>query len=186
MEPFACACVQEIGQTPKETDHETKRSDPVGLDGRNGGLAWRCPGPHQTGCVADCAGLIISQRLIRKLCPHCAKPVKLSAQEEATFTEVAVKGGLAISDLHRDFRQPMGCAQCGLTGFRGMTIIAESLKMSHAVARALRNDAPAAELARLAIADGMTTMAADGMRKVAAGVTTLQEVQRVLSLAMLP
>ena len=93
--------------------------------------------------------------------------------------QAAVTGGLATADLPRDYRQPVGCDTCGRLGYRGQMVVAEVMKMSAALSKALRDRANVDELRRIAVAEGMTTILADGVRKAAAGVTTLREVQRV-------
>ena len=128
--------------------------------------------------VGDVTRLIVSQRLVRVLCPHCSRPVQLTADEQAMLAQ-APAWGLAMDTFPRDFRQPVGCAQCGQTGYKGRIVIAETLGMTPKIARALRDHATADELRRLTVAEGMTTMEADGVRKAAAGITTLREVQRV-------
>ncbi len=137
----------------------------------------------EIGCkpfmVSDGVRLVISQRLIRRLCTKCSKPVTLSAEEEAMVAEGAVSGGLALATLPREFRQPVGCPECAGTGYRGRAVVAETLKISGAIAKALRDEANVDDLRRLAISEGMTTMRADGIRKAAHGFTSLREVQWV-------
>jgi len=64
----------------------------------------------------------------------------------------------------------------------GRTLIAEALDVTGEVGTAVRRGAPAADIQALAVSQGMTTMAGDGLRRAAAGETTLDEVRRVLGL----
>lgn len=132
--------------------------------------------------VGDATRLILSQRLVRRLCRYCSKPARLTTDEEATVADIAVRGGLSLAALPREFRQPVGCPKCGGTGYSGRIVIAETMNISFAIAKALREQASTDELRRLAVSEGMTTMEADGIRKAAAGVTTVREVQRVRSM----
>jgi len=84
--------------------------------------------------------------------------------------------------LPRTFRKPVGCPRCAQTGFRGRTLLAEMLEVTPAVATALRDDASVDDLRAIAVAEGMTTLAAEGVRRAAEGQTTLEEVFRVLHL----
>ena len=132
--------------------------------------------------LADAASLVVAQLLVRRLCPKCSKPAKLTREEQLLVDRLAAEGGISPDTLPGNYRQAVGCKDCGRQGYRGRSVIAEALQIGPAVSKALRAGAPAEELRRAAIADGMTTMAADGARKAAEGVTTLEEVRRVLSL----
>ncbi len=68
------------------------------------------------------------------------------------------------------------------TDFRGRNVIAEALEVTPEIGAALRRDAAVEELQAIAIRQGMTTLAADGIRRAARGETTLTEVLRVLGL----
>jgi general secretion pathway protein E len=132
--------------------------------------------------VAESTRLVVGQRLVRKLCPHCSRPEKPSDEALRRAAEMARAGGLGWETLERDFREPVGCPQCGRSGFRGRTVITEMLEMSPEISRALRAGAGDDELRSVAVSQGMTTMAADGIRRAAAGQLSLSEVLRVLGL----
>ena len=91
-----------------------------------------------------------------------------------------VLGALRNADRAAFVAHLRGCAECRQTGFRGRTVIAEALELSFAISEALRNNAPAEEIQALAVKQGMTTLAADGVRRAAAGETTLEEVFRTI------
>ena len=76
----------------------------------------------------------------------------------------------------------MGCEQCRQLGYRGRTVMAEALEMTPAIGGALMRGATVDELQAVAISQGMTTLAADGIRRAAAGRTTLDEVLRYVEL----
>ena len=129
--------------------------------------------------VADATKLAMSQRLVRRLCPHCSvedpgpKPLDLAA-------EMARKGGLNWNALTPRFRKAVGCDKCGGTGYQRRSVISETLEVTPEIGKALRRDASVDELRTLAVGQGMTTMAADGIRRAAEGQTTLEEVLRVI------
>jgi type II secretory ATPase GspE/PulE/Tfp pilus assembly ATPase PilB-like protein len=130
--------------------------------------------------VADSTKLIIAQRLIRRLCPECsveARPPESQVEEAA---RLARAGGLDWAALPRAFRAPRGCAGCRQTGFRGRDVIAEALEVTSEIGAALRRGASVDELRAIAVSQGMTTLAADGVRRAAEGATSLEEVLRVL------
>ncbi len=130
--------------------------------------------------VADSTRLIIAQRLIRRLCPACSVEDRPAESQLARAAELARAGGLDWAALPKAFRAPRGCAKCRQTGFRGRDVIAEALEVTPEIGSALRRGASLEELRTIAIGQGMTTMAADGVRRAAAGATSLEEVLRVL------
>jgi len=132
--------------------------------------------------VADATKLVGAQRLVRALCPDCAAPSEPSAGALAEAERIARAGGLAWDGLPQAFRKPVGCPRCAQTGFRGRTLLAEMLEVTPRIASALRDDAPVDDLRAIAVAEGMTTLAADGVRRAAEGQTTLEEAFRVLHL----
>ena len=130
--------------------------------------------------VADSTKLIVAQRLVRRLCRECSVEGQPLASHLEQAAELARAGGLGWDALPKAFRQPRGCAKCHQTGFRGRDVIAEALEVTPEIGAALRRGASVEELRRIAVGQGMTTMAADGIRRAAEGLTTLEEVLRVL------
>lgn len=132
--------------------------------------------PHT---AAEATRLVVSQRLVRKLCPECSVPKKLSKAELTRAKKAAREGGLDWDELPSRWRDAVGCASCGKSGYRGRRVIAETLEMSEELAEALRAKESEATLREIAIRNGLTTLTADGLRRAAAGETTLDEVWRV-------
>jgi len=131
--------------------------------------------------VAESTKVVIAQRLVRCLCPECSA-VADDPEQLDQATELALSGGLAASALKGPFRVPRGCPKCNGLGYRRRTVIAEVLEVTGAVGKALRRGAGVDEIRSIAVGEGMTTMAADGIRRAAAGQTSLAEVMRVLGL----
>ena len=131
--------------------------------------------------VADCTKLISAQRLVRKLCPACCEAVSPSPDALAKAERLALAGGLDARTLEKTFRKPVGCPKCGRTGYKGRTLIAEMLEFTPEMGAALKAGAPVEELREIAVKNGMTTMAADGVRRATTGETSLDEVFRVLA-----
>ncbi|HVM61775.1 MAG TPA: ATPase, T2SS/T4P/T4SS family [Verrucomicrobiae bacterium] len=126
--------------------------------------------------VTDATKLIIAQRLIRKLCTHCSVAVEPPAEQVSRALEAARAGGIDLASVPRTFRKAVGCPKCGQTGYRGRTVMAEMLEVTPEIGAAVQRGASADELRAIAVGQGMTTMAADGVGKAIAGVTTLDEV----------
>ena len=120
--------------------------------------------------VASSIGCVIAQRLARRLCPHCKRPDRVPALEAG----VAADGDI-------DVFAPGGCKRCRDTGYNGRLGLFEVMRMTEEIGALIIARAPATDLTRLAIAQGMTTLVDDGLAKVRAGETTLTEVARVTS-----
>lgn len=143
-------------------------------------LKWMAEAAGTAFLTSDAVKLVIAQRLIRKLCPHCRrKEIPLpSYLEDAAATARA--GGVDWERQPKDFLGPAGCARCGQTGFKGQTVIAEALEVTEEIRETLRRNASADEMRGIAVKQGMTTFPADGLRRSAAGETSLEEVLRVV------
>ena len=117
---------------------------------------------------------VIAQRLVRVLCEHCKESYEISA-------ELARELGLAqFSDAPTlTLFRPAGCDACDGSGYRGRTGILELLIMSDAVRQTILNHGDAAAIHSSAAVDGTTSMHDDGLRKAFAGITSLEEVERV-------
>lgn len=108
---------------------------------------------------------ILAQRLVRRVCPHCAAAYQPS---ELLLKRFAVKDG--------QFRQGTGCGRCSNSGHRGRVAAYELLAMSPAIQEAVESKASSAALRKLALRCGMKPMWADGLEKARLGITTLDEV----------
>jgi general secretion pathway protein E len=110
---------------------------------------------------------ILAQRLVRTLCQHCRQPYRLEQDDAQSF------GFPEDATVYR----AAGCPHCGGTGYRGRTAIGEWLRVDEQVAGLIRHGAPGAEIA--SAAQDMTPLFEDGLARVLAGETTLEEVLRV-------
>jgi general secretion pathway protein E len=114
---------------------------------------------------------IVAQRLVRQLCTECREAF-------TPLAELLAQLGLQPS-TDATFWRPVGCAKCNGTGYFGRISINEVLVMSDAVRRQILHHAEATELQRTAVDAGMRPMFQDGIAKVLAGATTVEEVLRV-------
>ncbi|MEW5933509.1 MAG: GspE/PulE family protein, partial [Bacillota bacterium] len=118
---------------------------------------------------------VLAQRLVRRVCPHCLEHYELPA--------AAVKGFPAYQHLvGKRLARGRGCPRCGGTGYRGRVAVFELLEVTDAVRGAVLRNASADEIGRIARAEGMTTLFESALAKVEQGVTTLEEVLRVVRL----
>ncbi|HEV7300394.1 MAG TPA: GspE/PulE family protein [Tepidisphaeraceae bacterium] len=121
--------------------------------------------------VGATVGGVLAQRLVRKLCQHCKEAYVPSINEKRSLERSA--GGSEML-----FR-PKGCPRCRNLGYSGRIGIYELLVIDGDVQDRISNGAPLNELRDLAKTAGMRTLRSDGMDKVKAGITTLDEVYRV-------
>ena len=123
--------------------------------------------------IASSVNLIIAQRLVRRLCKSCRKPLDIPAEAllKEGFTEAEISAGMTLYG-------PKGCPQC-TNGYKGRVGIFEVMPMTDAMQHAILTDAPDEEIARLARSQGIQDMRRSGLDKIKAGDTSLEEVRRV-------
>ena len=118
---------------------------------------------------------VIAQRLVRKLCPHCRKPYPASKEE---IRLLGAEHARQTPILYR----PSGCQQCEYQGYRGRIAIMEILRMDSDLDDLVVRRVTHREIRNMAIEKGFRTLAQDGLRRVAEGMTSLNEVARVIDL----
>jgi len=133
----------------------------------------------EPGMACDTVRMVIAQRLVRSLCPKCAQPVDLTDAQLDDAKTLAEKGNLEWDDLPQQFHKPVGCAACGDTGYRGRRAVLELFESTPATRAAITQNASATDLRNAALADGMTSMPADAIRRAANGQTSIEEVTRL-------
>lgn len=127
--------------------------------------------------VASTVHLIIGQRLLRKNCDKCKKAVPVTAAELKSLGEIVAPE--ALSGLtHQNIGQ--GCEVCNKTGFSGRISINEVLVVNEPLREAILERKSTTVLKKLAVENGMTPMLTDGFAKVKDGVTSIEEVLRVV------
>lgn len=113
----------------------------------------------------------ISQRLVRKLCPHCRAAHTPTADEAKRLEAAGLTG--------RAFFKAKGCEQCGGAGYIGRVAVFEVLEMSMALREALRTTPSTQALMELAVKDGTVPLLKAAVARAAEGITTLDEAFRV-------
>ncbi len=128
---------------------------------------------------------VIGQRLLRKLCPHCRIEHKLKTDEleqvNKILAVVSPKAGLNIpAALPTVYQAGPGCEECNFIGYKGRLGIYEIFTMSDNLKQLTIDNAPSFKILQQAIENGMITMLQDGVLKVLEGITSLEEVYRVV------
>jgi type IV pilus assembly protein PilB len=122
---------------------------------------------------------VLAQRLARRLCENCRKPVKVRAESLREFASAASLPE-GVPDPATIY-QAVGCSACRQTGYKGRIGIYEMLSMSQEIERLTAASAPSSEIRRQARREGMLTMREDGVLKVLSGQTTLNELARTVA-----
>ena len=126
--------------------------------------------------TASAVSAVLAQRLARKLCTHCCEMYTPSVDE---LIEARVAPETAAASDGMVLYRKRGCPRCNQTGYRGRIGIFQLLLMNEALAELAVRKAGRDEVEREAMASGMRTLWDDGMAKVAAGLTSIEELARV-------
>jgi type IV pilus assembly protein PilB len=126
--------------------------------------------PFLVSSAVDC---VLAQRLARRLCPDCK-------EEWRPKPEVLIDAGYPADNLPEVVYRAVGCRKCGNTGYRGRVGVHEVLMMSEEISRLCVENATAEEIKQVAIEQGMLTLRQDGLEKARAGLTSIEEVMRVI------
>ncbi len=129
--------------------------------------------PFLTGSAVSA---VLAQRLARKLCTHCCE-MYTPTIEDLIKTRISPEVAAAADGVV--FYRKKGCPRCGQTGYKGRIGVFQLLVMSENLENMAARNATREELERAAIEEGMRTLWDDGLAKVAAGLTSIEELARV-------
>jgi type IV pilus assembly protein PilB len=116
---------------------------------------------------------VLAQRLVRKICTHCKRPMTASKQ-------LLEESGLEPSE-YADFTfyEGAGCLECNGTGFHGRLAVSELLDLSDQIRELILEKRPASEIRRAAKEEGMTFLRESALERTLQGITTLREINKV-------
>jgi len=117
---------------------------------------------------------VMAQRLTRTLCPHCKQPGEVDPDVWNALTSPWKMSGEAR------FYQAVGCDECRNTGYLGRSGLYEMLKMTPSLREKIQPDSDAAAIRKEALNEGMTQLRIAGAKKIALGLTTIEEVIKVV------
>jgi general secretion pathway protein E len=120
---------------------------------------------------------VMAQRLVRTLCPHCKQKVELQREEDQAAWDMLVAPWKA--NRPAKICQPVGCLECRMTGYLGRVGIYETLVFTGAIKALTAKSAELEAVREQAMKEGMKPLRISGAMKVAAGVTTIDEVLKV-------
>jgi type IV pilus assembly protein PilB len=119
---------------------------------------------------------VLAQRLARKLCTHCCEMYQPSVDE---LIKARVSPDVAASSDGMVFYRKKGCPRCGQTGYKGRIGVYQLLEMTEQLEMLAAEKASREEIERAAMDEGMRTLWDDGLAKVAAGLTSVEELARI-------
>ncbi len=122
--------------------------------------------------VASSLTVVMAQRLVRVLCPRCREPY----EPTESMKEIL---GFPLPPLEAHIYREKGCPDCSYTGYRGRTGLFEVVEISDEIRDLIKTKSASDEYKKVLKAAGVPTVRRDGIRKVIAGITTLDEVMRV-------
>jgi len=140
--------------------------------------------------VAFTANIIIAQRLVRKICPHCTTSFELEARElkqlqdlidKETLVSLLERQNIELNEQEKQFQsmtffRGAGCARCNNSGYKGRVGIYEVLLVDDELMKLINTKANASEIKEYALGAGMITLLQDGIVKAKLGITTIEEV----------
>jgi type IV pilus assembly protein PilB len=121
--------------------------------------------------VASAVDCVVAQRLARKLCSHCKRRAIIPVQ---AIADAGLRVGAEVEAY-----EPTGCARCNGSGYKGRVGIYSVMAMNERIKEMTVSQASEAEIGAVATEEGMLTLREDGLLKVRAGSTSLEEVLRV-------
>ena len=119
---------------------------------------------------------VLAQRLARKLCTHCCEMYQPSVDD---LLQARVSPEVAAASDGMAFYRKRGCPRCGQTGYKGRIGVYQLLTMSEQLEALAVQKASREDIERAAIEEGMRTLWDDGIAKVSAGLTSIEELARV-------
>lgn len=120
---------------------------------------------------------VLAQRLVRVLCPQCKKPYVMSREE---ILKSVPDFPIGPDEKYVTLYRPVGCMSCNHTGYRGRKGVFEFLRVTESIQKMILNKASANEIRETAMREGMNTLRQDGLMKVKQGLTSMEELLRVV------
>lgn len=122
----------------------------------------------------------ISQRLVRRICPHCATKRDFTTEEKELINKIAAQYGVRFDFKDKFTYSITGCRECNNTGYYERIAAFEVLNLTEDIKAAIADGASSLEIRRIAIEQGFQPIVIDALNKVVNGITTLEEVNNKL------
>ena len=138
-----------------------------------------------TKTMTSAINIALAQRLVRKLCPYCKKEVALEGKDKDSVNIALsqIKDPSLLEGIQKEkIWQAVGCEKCNGSGYKGRIGIYEAIITDENLERAVRENPSERDIKRVTTEQGIPDMKQDGMIKVLKGITSLDELERVIDL----
>lgn len=136
--------------------------------------------------ISSAINVSIGQRLVRKLCPHCRKEVALDGENKVLVDKILekIEDASYLEGVQREkVWASVGCPECNGLGFKGRTGVYEAVVVNEEIEKAVIENPSENDINKASRSQKLLNLAEDGVLKVLAGVTTLEELDRVVDLS---
>ena len=130
--------------------------------------------------IASTLATTVSQRLVRKLCPHCAKEREFNKEELATIAKIEEKYNIKFDLKNKKTYDAVGCEHCNHIGYLDRIAIFEILKVTDEIKEMISNNESPIRIKKAALEYGYQPLEIDGIQKVVDGITNMQELNKKL------
>ena len=127
--------------------------------------------------ISTTVNVVVGQRLVRIICSDCKEEIALEEKEKKSLSEL---GKFALANPPERLFRGKGCEHCLGSGYRGRIGIFEVMVVDEAIRQAILDKCSSSNLKSIAVEKGMSAMVEDGYNKALAGITTPEEVLRVI------
>lgn len=128
--------------------------------------------------ITATVNIVIGQRLVRKMCESCKVEYTLTKEERENISKM--QGGATSPEEIKKLWRGKGCDACNNSGYYGRIGIYEVMPVNDAIREGMLKRCSASDMKKIAVLNGMKTMVQDGFRKAGKGITTLEEILRVI------
>jgi type IV pilus assembly protein PilB len=134
--------------------------------------------------MSSAINIVLAQRLVRKLCEHCKKPLAIEGNIKAEIDSVlaTIFDKSEIPPMPANIFEANGCDKCNQTGYKGRIGIYEGIKMSPEVDSVIEMNPSEDEVEKASANQGILTMKQDGIIKILKGITSIDELERVITI----
>jgi len=133
--------------------------------------------------MSSAINIVIAQRLVRRLCPHCKIEIDIPEERKAVIEETFFNTPHNdLSSIPSHIYTAAGCDKCGDSGYKGRIGVFEAVRTDESVAKALEEKPSSREIQKVARSQEIWTLQEDGINKILKGITSLDELDRVIDI----
>jgi type II secretory ATPase GspE/PulE/Tfp pilus assembly ATPase PilB-like protein len=133
--------------------------------------------------MSSAINIVLAQRLVRKLCSFCKKEIPIEGDTKRKIDEVlqTIFDKNEIPSMPANIFEENGCEKCNNTGYKGRIGIYEGMRVTPDIDKVIENNPSEEEIEKVAASQGILTMKQDGIIKILKGITSIDELERVIA-----